>query len=39
MAAARAVLEIIVEERLRERALETGQYLRRGLAALAASSR
>jgi len=34
MAAARAVLEIIVEERLRERALETGQYLRRGLAAL-----
>jgi 4-aminobutyrate aminotransferase-like enzyme len=28
------VLEIIVEERLRERALETGQYLRRGLTAL-----
>ena len=34
MAAARAVLEIIREERLRERAQETGHYLRRGLAAL-----
>jgi len=34
MAAARAVLEIIGEERLRERAQETGRYLRRGLAAL-----
>jgi 4-aminobutyrate aminotransferase-like enzyme len=34
MAAARAVLEIISEERLRERAQETGVYLRRGLAAL-----
>ena len=34
MAAARAVLEIIGEERLRERAQETGCYLRRGLAAL-----
>jgi 4-aminobutyrate aminotransferase-like enzyme len=34
MAAARAVLEIIGEERLRERAKETGSYLRRGLAAL-----
>jgi 4-aminobutyrate aminotransferase-like enzyme len=34
MAAARAVLDIIGEERLRERAQETGQYLRRGLAAL-----
>jgi 4-aminobutyrate aminotransferase-like enzyme len=34
MAAARAVLEIIGEEGLRERARETGLYLRRGLAAL-----
>jgi 4-aminobutyrate aminotransferase-like enzyme len=34
MAAARAVLEIIVEERLREGALETGRYLRGRLAAL-----
>jgi 4-aminobutyrate aminotransferase-like enzyme len=34
MAAARAVLEIIGEERLRERAQETGHYLRRGLAEL-----
>jgi 4-aminobutyrate aminotransferase-like enzyme len=35
MAAARAVLEIIGEERLRERALDTGHYLRRRLVALA----
>jgi 4-aminobutyrate aminotransferase-like enzyme len=34
MAAARAVLEVIGEERLQERALDTGQYLRRRLAAL-----
>jgi 4-aminobutyrate aminotransferase-like enzyme len=34
MAAARAVLEVISEERLRERALETGRYLRSRLAAL-----
>jgi 4-aminobutyrate aminotransferase-like enzyme len=35
MAAARAVLEIIGEERLQERALDTGQYLRSRLAVLA----
>lgn len=35
MAAARAVLEVIGEERLQQRALDTGQYLRRRLAALA----
>jgi 4-aminobutyrate aminotransferase-like enzyme len=35
MAAARAVLEIIGEERLRERALDTGEYLRSRLTALA----
>lgn len=35
MAAARAVLDVIVEERLRERALDTGRYLRQGLTALA----
>jgi 4-aminobutyrate aminotransferase-like enzyme len=34
MAAARAVLEIIGEERLQERALQTGHYLRSRLAAL-----
>jgi 4-aminobutyrate aminotransferase-like enzyme len=35
MAAARAVLEIIAEERLQARALDTGHYLRRRLIALA----
>ena len=35
MAAARAVLDIIGEEQLQERALDTGRYLRRGLTALA----
>jgi 4-aminobutyrate aminotransferase-like enzyme len=34
MAAARAVLDIIGEEHLQERALDTGGYLRRGLKAL-----